>query len=103
MDRISPNKNAILDSFPLTLCQLVRNYRARIFKRLADIGYNTSQKLWFYEFKVYMLVTLFDYILISKLCALFEIEQTFARVITGLQLRIEQIILVYNLRYLEFN
>lgn len=38
----------------------------------------------------------------SKLCALFEIEQTFARVITGLQLRIEQIILVYNLRYLEF-
>lgn len=62
-DRISPNTNAILDSFPLALCQLVRNYRARILKRLADIGYNTSQKLWFYGFKVHMLVTLFDYIL----------------------------------------
>lgn len=39
----------------------------------------------------------------SELRALFDIEQTFARGSTGLQLRIEQIILAYNLRYFEFN
>lgn len=54
---------AIIDSFPLPLCQLVRNHRATIFKGLADIGYNASKHLWFYGFKVHMLVTLSGYIL----------------------------------------
>lgn len=39
----------------------------------------------------------------SELCALFDIEQTFARGLTGLQLRIEQILLTYNLSYFEMN
>ncbi|EHI65754.1 transposase, IS4 family [Streptococcus pseudoporcinus LQ 940-04] len=37
--------------------------RVAIFKGLADIGYNASKLLWFYGFKVHMLVTLSGYIL----------------------------------------
>ena len=34
----------------------------------------------------------------SELCAFFDVEQTLARGFTGLQLRMEQIVLTYNLR-----
>ena len=179
--QLSPDTIVIIDSFPLPLCQPVRNHRTRIFKGLADIGYNASKNLWFYGFKVHMLVTLSGYILnyavtpasvhdiravndllencrqpyiladlgylsyelrehleqkgyhlwtplrqnmagakqhnhwklmamrrtietrFSELCALFDIEHTLTRGLTGLQLRIEQIILAYNLRYFEIN
>ncbi|SNV43909.1 transposase [Streptococcus acidominimus] len=180
-NRISSDTIAIIDSFPLPLCQPIRNYRTRIFKGLADIGYNASKQLWFYGFKVHMLVTLSGYILnyvvtpasvhdiravddllencqkpfiladlgylshelkdnleqkgyhlwtplrqnmagakqhnywkllamrwtietrFSELCALFDMEHTLAREMTGLQLRIEQIVLAYNLRHFEVN
>lgn len=39
----------------------------------------------------------------SELCTLFDMGQTPARGKTGLQLRIEQIVLAYNLRYFEIN
>ncbi|RCW15632.1 IS982 family transposase, partial [Streptococcus gallolyticus] len=60
---ISPDAIVIIDSFPLPLCQPVRNYRVRRFNEIADIGYNASKHLWFYGFKVHMLVTLSGYIL----------------------------------------
>lgn len=180
-DKISPDEIAIIDSFPLPLCQTVRNHRVSIFKGIADIGYNASKRLWFYGFKVHMLVTLSGYILnyvvtpasvhdskvvydllegckqliilgdlgylsselkksleqegyhlwtpfrknmagakqhnnwrvmamrrtietrFSELCCLFDSEQTLARGLTGLQLRLEQILLAHNLRYFEIN
>ena len=180
-DQISSDTIVIVDSFPLLLCQPVRNHRAGIFEGLADIGYNASKHLWFYGFKVHMLVTLSGYILnyivtsasvhdikvvedllegcqqsviladlgylsqalkdrlkqrgyhlwtplrqnmegasqhnnwrllamrrtietrFSELCALFDMEHTFARGVAGLQLRIEQILLAYNLSYFELN
>ena len=180
-DQISSDTIAIVDSSPLPLCQSVRNHRASIFEGVADIGYNASKHLWFYGFKVHMLVTLSGYILnyivtsaavhdikavedllegcqqsviladlgylsqalkdrlkqrgyhlwtplrqnmegasqhnnwrllamrrtietrFSELCALFDMEHTFARGVAGLQLRIEQILLAYNLSYFEFN
>ena len=62
--QISPNNIVIIDSFPLSLCQPVRNHRAHVFNELADIGYNPSKHLWFFRFKVHMLVvTLSGYIL----------------------------------------
>lgn len=64
--QISPNNIVnivIIDSFLLSLCQPVRNHRAHDFNELADIGYNSSKHLWFYGFKVHMLVTLSGYIL----------------------------------------
>ena len=39
----------------------------------------------------------------SELCAFFDVEQTLARGLTGLQLRMEQIVLTYNLTYFEIN
>ena len=39
----------------------------------------------------------------SELCAFFDVEQTLARGLTGLQLRMEQIVLSYNLRYFEID
>ncbi|VTS35523.1 Transposase, IS4 [Streptococcus pseudoporcinus] len=62
-DMLPSDRVAIIDSFPLPLCQPVRNHRVAIFKGLADIGYNASKHLWFYDFKVHMLVTLSGYIL----------------------------------------
>lgn len=180
-DQAPSNNMVIMDSFPLPLCQSVRNHRASIFEGVADIGYNASKHLWFYGFKVHMLVTLSGYILnyivtsaavhdikavedllegcqqsviladlgylsqalkdrlkqrgyhlwtplrqnmegasqhnnwrllamrrtietrFSELCALFDMEHTFARGVAGLQLRIEQILLAYHLSYFEFN
>ncbi|NQN83803.1 IS982 family transposase [Streptococcus suis] len=62
-EMLPSDKLAIIDSFPLPLCQPVRNHRATIFKGFADIGCNASKHLWFYGFKVHMLVTLSGYIL----------------------------------------
>ncbi len=62
-EMLPSDKLTIIDSFPLPLCQPVRNHRVTIFKGLADMGYNASKHLWFYGFKVHMLVTLSGYIL----------------------------------------
>ena len=180
-DQVSSNNIVIMDSFPLPLCQSVRNHRASSFEGVADIGYNASKHQWFYGFKVHMLVTLSGYILnyivtsasvhdikavedllegcqqsviladlgylsqalkdrlkqrgyhlwtplrqnmegasqhnnwrllamrrtietrFSELCALFDMEHTFARGVAGLQLRIEQILSAYHLSYFELN
>jgi hypothetical protein len=35
----------IIDSFPMSLCQDIRNRRAKLFKSNADIGYNATKKI----------------------------------------------------------
>lgn len=47
---------AIIDSFPVPLCQNIRNHRAKIFRGDADIGYNATKHLWFYGFKVHVVM-----------------------------------------------
>ncbi|BBM20412.1 IS982 family transposase [Lactiplantibacillus pentosus] len=47
----------IIDSFPIPLCVKVRNFRAKIFGGIADIGYNATKKMPFYGFKTHMLVS----------------------------------------------
>ena len=44
-EMLPSDKLAIIDSFPLPLCQPVRNHRDSVFKGLADIGYNASKHL----------------------------------------------------------
>lgn len=180
-EAISPDTIVIMDSFSLPLCQPIPNHSAKYFNDVADIGDNVAKNLWFYGFKVHMLVTLSGFILnfvvtppsvrdikvvdellegcrqsavladlgylsqelkdrleqksyrlwtplrqnmvgaehhnhwqllvmrrtietrFSELCTLFDIEHTLTRSIRGLQLRIEQIILAYHLRYFEIN
>lgn len=48
---------SLIDSFPCTLCQPVRNLRARLLSEVADIGYNASKKLHYYGIKFSVLVS----------------------------------------------
>ena len=52
----TPSQTAIIDSYPLPLCQGVRNARARLFAGIANIGYNATKQLYFYGLKVHMIV-----------------------------------------------
>ena len=53
----------ILDSFPVPVCQHIRNYRAKIFSGYADIDYKATKKIYYYGFKVHALVANNGYIL----------------------------------------
>ena len=45
---------AIMDSFPLPLCQDHRKFRAILFQCFADIGYNATKQKYYYGFKVHV-------------------------------------------------
>ena len=45
---------AVIDSFPLPLCQSHRNFRAVLFQNLADPGYNATKRKYYYGFKVHV-------------------------------------------------
>ena len=45
---------AIIDSFPLPLCQDHRKFRAILFQCFADIGYNATKQKYYYGFKVHV-------------------------------------------------
>lgn len=49
---------AIMDSFPLPLCQPIRNRRAKIFSEVANIGYSATKKIYLYGFKIHMVVSI---------------------------------------------
>lgn len=53
----------IIDSFPVPVCQPVRNYRVRIFRGSANIGYKATKKIYYYGFKVHAIVSDGGYIL----------------------------------------
>ena len=59
----------IIDSFPVPVCQPVRNYHVKIFRGIADIGYKAAKKIYYYGFKVHALVSdngyLLDYAVIK--------------------------------------
>ena len=47
----------IVDSFPVPVCQPIRNHRVKIFKGYADIGYKATKKIYYYGFKVHALAS----------------------------------------------
>lgn len=53
----------ILDSFPVPVCQPIRNYRAKIFNGYTNIGYKATKKIYYYGFKVHAIVSDDGYIL----------------------------------------
>ena len=53
----------IIDSFPVPVCQPVRNYRVKIFRGIADIGYKATKKVYYYGFKVRAIVSDDGYLL----------------------------------------
>ncbi|SFV40771.1 IS982 family transposase [Ligilactobacillus acidipiscis] len=54
---------AIIDSLPNPLCQKVRNKRAKVFRGIADLGYNATKDMYFYGFKTHFETSLSGYIL----------------------------------------
>jgi hypothetical protein len=53
----------IIASFPVPVCQPVRNYHVKIFRGIADIGYKAAKKIYYYGFKVHALVSDNGYLL----------------------------------------
>ena len=82
--QISPNNIVIIDSFPLSLCQPVRLWTPLRQKMVRAKQHNH----WKLMAMRRTIETRF-----SELCAFFDVEQTLARGLTGLQLRMEQIVL----------
>ena len=53
----------IIDSFPVLLCQPVRNHRIKFLNEVVNIGYCTFKNMWSYGLKVHLAVTESGYIL----------------------------------------
>lgn len=53
----------VVDSFPMPLCQPVRNLRAKLFKGIADIGYKATKKTHYYGFKAHFIASDDGYLL----------------------------------------
>lgn len=53
----------VIDSFPVPLCQPIRNHRVSIFQGIANVGYNATKRLYFYGFKVHCIVSSDGYVL----------------------------------------
>ena len=53
----------IIGSFPVPVCQPVRNYRVRIFCGSANIGYKATKKIYYYGVKVHAIVSDDGYVL----------------------------------------
>lgn len=47
---------SILDSMPLSLCTPIRNNRAKLFKDVANIGFNATKNGHFYGLKLSLLI-----------------------------------------------
>ncbi|MFK4936795.1 IS982 family transposase [Lactococcus garvieae] len=54
---------AIIDSFPIPLCQPVRNFRSKVLRDYADIGYNATKDQYYYGCKCHALVSESGYII----------------------------------------
>lgn len=50
-------KVSIIDSFPIPMCQPIRNIRSCVLGDYADIGYNSTKEQYFYGCKCHMLVS----------------------------------------------
>lgn len=51
-DKVNPSFT-IIDSFPMPLCQPVRNFRAKLMSDYANKGYNSTKKFFFYGYKAH--------------------------------------------------
>ena len=48
---------SIIDSFPLPLCQPIRNFRSKVLGDYANVGYNATKGQYFYGYKCHALVS----------------------------------------------
>ena len=48
---------SIIDSFPIPLCQPIRNFRSKVLGDYANVGYNATKGQYFYGCKCHALVS----------------------------------------------
>lgn len=54
---------SIIDSFPIPLCQPVRNFRSTVLGDYANIGYNATKNQYYYGCKCHALVSESGYVI----------------------------------------
>ncbi|EQC95569.1 MULTISPECIES: IS982 family transposase [Lactococcus] len=54
---------SIIDSFPIPLCQPIRNFRSKVLGDYANIGYNATKGQYFYGCKCHALVSESGYVI----------------------------------------
>ena len=54
---------SIIDSFPLPLCQPIRNFRSKVLGDYANVGYNDTKGQYFYGYKCHALVSESGYVI----------------------------------------
>ncbi len=54
---------SIIDSFPIPLCQPIRNFRSKVLGDYANVGYNATKGQYFYGCKCHALVSESGYII----------------------------------------
>ncbi|ARD97603.1 transposase (plasmid) [Lactococcus lactis subsp. lactis] len=54
---------SIIDSFPIPLCQPIRNFRSKVLDDYANIGYNATNEQYFYGCKCHALVSESGYVI----------------------------------------
>nr|ARW71150.1 transposase IS982 [uncultured bacterium] len=54
---------SIIDSFPIPLCQPIRNFRSKVLGDYANVGYNATKGQYFYGFKCHALVSESGYVI----------------------------------------
>ncbi|MCT1174291.1 IS982 family transposase [Lactococcus lactis] len=54
---------SVIDSFPIPLCQPIRNFRSKVLGDYANIGYNSTKGQYFYGCKYHALVSELGYVI----------------------------------------
>ncbi|TNU93335.1 IS982 family transposase, partial [Lactococcus cremoris] len=54
---------SIIDSFPIPLCQPIRNFRSKVLGDYANVGYNATKGQYFYGCKCHALVSESGYVI----------------------------------------
>ncbi|MCQ4965375.1 transposase, partial [Bifidobacterium pseudocatenulatum] len=54
---------SIIDSFPIPLCQHIRNFRSKVLGDDANVGYNATKRQYFYGCKCHALVSESGYVI----------------------------------------
>jgi len=69
---------SIIDSFPISLCQPIRNFRSKVLGDYANIGYNATKGQYFYGCKCYALVSESGYVIDYTITAASIADSTMA-------------------------
>ena len=86
---------SIIDSFPIPLCQPIRNFRSKVLGDYANVGYDASKGQYFYGCKCHALVSESGYVIDYTITPASMADSSMTD--QGFQLKLEMILLAYSL------